>query len=221
MLKGKKAVLFDLDGTLVDSMWVWSEVDIRYLGEMGLSVPADLQEEIEGMGFTEVAEYFKKRFQISQDIEQIKETWNILAMDAYQNQVKLKPGIRSFLTYLKSQNIRTAVASSNSWELIEAVLKSHRIDRYFDCIVTSCEVQRGKPAPDVYLEAAGRLGVKPENCLVFEDIVAGIQSGKAAGMTTCAVEDAYSLAQREEKRRRADYYIESYDEVIKEALKEC
>ncbi len=202
-------------------MWVWSEVDIRYLGEMGLSVPADLQEEIEGMGFTEVAEYFKKRFQISQDIEQIKETWNILAMDAYQNQVKLKPGIRSFLTYLKSQNIRTAVASSNSWELIEAVLKSHRIDRYFDCIVTSCEVQRGKPAPDVYLEAAGRLGVKPENCLVFEDIVAGIQSGKAAGMTTCAVEDAYSLAQREEKRRRADYYIESYDEVIKEALKEC
>ena len=86
MLKGKKAVLFDLDGTLVDSMWVWSEVDIRYLGEMGLSVPADLQEEIEGMGFTEVAEYFKKRFQISQDIEQIKETWNILAMDAYQNQ---------------------------------------------------------------------------------------------------------------------------------------
>ena len=135
MLKGKKAVLFDLDGTLVDSMWVWSEVDIRYLGEMGLSVPADLQEEIEGMGFTEVAEYFKKRFQISQDIEQIKETWNILAMDAYQNQVKLKPGIRSFLTYLKSQNIRTAVASSNSWELIEAVLKSHRIDRYFDCIV--------------------------------------------------------------------------------------
>lgn len=202
-------------------MWVWSEVDIRYLGEMGLSVPADLQEEIEGMGFTEVAEYFKKRFQISQDVEQIKETWNILAMDAYQNQVKLKPGIRSFLTYLKSQNIRTAVASSNSWELIEAVLKSHRIDRYFDCIVTSCEVQRGKPAPDVYLEAAGRLGVKPENCLVFEDIVAGIQSGKAAGMTTCAVEDAYSLAQREEKRRRADYYIESYDEVIKEALKEC
>lgn len=202
-------------------MWVWSEVDIRYLGEMGLSVPADLQEEIEGMGFTEVAEYFKKRFQISQDIEQIKETWNILAMDAYQNQVKLKPGIRSFLTYLKSQNIRTAVASSNSRELIEAVLKSHRIDRYFDCIVTSCEVQRGKPAPDVYLEAAGRLGVKPENRLVFEDIVAGIQSGKAAGMTTCAVEDAYSLAQREEKRRRADYYIESYDEVIKEALKEC
>ena len=216
-----KYIFFDLDGTLVDSMWVWSEVDIRYLGEMGLSVPADLQEEIEGMGFTEVAEYFKKRFQISQDIEQIKETWNILAMDAYQNQVKLKPGIRSFLTYLKSQNIRTAVASSNSRELIEAVLKSHRIDRYFDCIVTSCEVQRGKPAPDVYLEAAGRLGVKPENCLVFEDIVAGIQSGKAAGMTTCAVEDAYSLAQREEKRRRADYYIESYDEVIKEALKEC
>ena len=154
MFENKDAVLFDLDGTLVDSMWVWPEVDIVYLGDMGLEVPGDLQEEIEGMGFTEVAQYFKQRFQIHDSVEQIKETWNRMAMDAYANRVPLKPGVRRLLEYLKQQKISMGVASSNSRELIDAVLKNHGIDQYFGCIVTACDVKKGKPAPDVYLEAA-------------------------------------------------------------------
>lgn len=214
MLEGKEAVLFDLDGTLVDSMWVWPEVDIVYLGRMGLSVPSDLQYEIDGMGFTEVAQYFKERFGISESIETIKKTWNEMAMDAYVHRVPLKPGVRNFLEYLKENQISMGVASSNSRELIEAVLDSHGIHQYFSCIVTACDVERGKPSPDVYLAAAKMLNVPPENCLVFEDIVAGIQAGKAAKMATCAVEDAYSAFQREEKRKEADYYIHSYEELL-------
>lgn len=214
MLEGKEAVLFDLDGTLVDSMWVWPEVDIVYLGRMGLSVPEDLQEKIEGMGFTEVALYFKQRFPISDSVEQIKETWNEMAMDAYVHRVPLKPGVRRLLKYLREHGIFMGVASSNSRELIEAVLKSQGIEQYFDCIVTSCDVKRGKPAPDVYLEAARKLKADPRKCLVFEDIVAGIQAGNAANMTTCAIEDSYSAAQRREKRQEADYYLTSYEELF-------
>ena len=214
MLKEKKAVIFDLDGTLVDSMWVWKEIDIEYLGRLGFSVPSDLQAAIEGMGFTEVAVYFKERFQIKDSIDEIKSAWQKMAMDKYCHEVPLKPGVSQFLPYLNERGIRMAVASSNDRMLIEETLKSHDIFKYFDCIVTACEVNRGKPAPDVYLKAAEKLGVSPEQCLVFEDFEAGIQAGKSAGMRVCAVEDEYSVPRRKEKRAAADYYIEDYKQII-------
>lgn len=214
MLKGKKAIIFDLDGTLVNSMWVWNQIDIDYLGALGYDVPPDLQPTIEGMGFTEVAVYFKKRFHIKDSIETIKKTWQDMAMDKYCHEIPLKPGVAEFLPYAGVQGIKMAVASSNDRGLIVAALKSHGILQYFDCIITACEVKKGKPAPDVYLEAAGRLHANPQECIVFEDIVPGILAGKNAGMTVCAVEDDYSIPQREEKRKTADYYIQSYEQVL-------
>lgn len=214
MLENKKAVLFDLDGTLVDSMWVWSSIDIEYLGSRNFKVPLEMQREIEGMSFTEVAVYFKDRFQLPESIEEIKDTWQRMAMDKYSHEVPLKPGVAQFLPYLKERGIRMGVASSNSMGLIEAVLTSHGIREYFSCIITSCEVNKGKPAPDVYLAAAKRLGAKPSQCLVFEDIVPGIMAGKNAGMAVCAVSDTYSAPQEEEKRACADYFIRSYEQVM-------
>lgn len=214
MLKDKKAVLFDLDGTLVDSMWVWSQIDIDYLGRHGLAVPEGLQQDVEGMGFTEVAIYFKERFHIEDSVEDIKKSWQDMAMEQYRNQVPLKPGSENFLKYLKSHGFKTAVASSNSLPLIEAALIGHGVREYFDAIITSCDVKKGKPAPDVYLEAARQLCTEPSACLVFEDIVPGIMAGKAAGMEVCAVHDKYSVFQEKEKRTCADYYIESYAQVL-------
>ena len=93
------------------------------------------------------------------------------------------------------------------------MVESLHISEYMDEIHTSCEVAKGKPAPDIYLLVADCLGVKPEECLVFEDISEGILSGKRAGMKTCAVEDDFSLPMKEEKKELADYYIVHYDEV--------
>jgi 16S rRNA pseudouridine516 synthase len=216
LLMGKKAVLFDLDGTLVDSMGVWKEIDIEFLGSHGLKLPQNLQQEIEGMSFTETACYFKDRFLLEESVDTIKTIWQDMAMDAYKNQVSLKPGVKEFLAYLKEEGFSMAVASSNAYDLIDAVLTGNRIRKYFPVVVISCEVERGKPAPDVYLEAARRLGVEPSDCLVFEDIVPGILSGKNAGMTTCAVWDAYSADQEDAKRRAADAYIDHYMELIPE-----
>ncbi len=220
MLKNKKAVLFDLDGTLVDSLWVWKQIDLDFLGERGFETPKELQGIVEGMSFTEVAVYFKERFQLKESVEEIKKIWQDMAMERYCHSIQTKPGVKPFLQYLKEHQILMAVASSNSRELIEATLKSHGIDSYFSAIVTACEVCAGKPAPDVYLEAARRLGVEPESCLVFEDIVMGIQAGAAAGMTTCAVKDDYSIPQDQEKRAIADYYIESYEQVMDHTYEE-
>lgn len=213
MLKNIQAVLFDLDGTLVDSMWVWRDIDIVYLGRFGLSLPESLQTEIEGKSFSETAVYIKERFDIPDSIEEMKAEWNRLAWDKYTHEVPLKKGARKFMDYCKAQNIRLGIATSNSKELVENIIKVHGLSDYFTGVVTGCEVERGKPSPDVYLEAAKRCGAAPCNCLVFEDIVPGIMAGKAAGMKVCAVEDEYSLKQEAEKRRLADYYIKDYDEI--------
>lgn len=105
MLKDKKAVIFDLDGTLVDSMGIWTGIDIEYLGRHGLSVPGDLQPAIEGFSFTEVAVYFKDRFGLTDSIEQIKDDWNRMAMDKYRCEVPLKPGAARFIGELKRRGL--------------------------------------------------------------------------------------------------------------------
>lgn len=205
-----KGVIFDLDGTLVDSMWVWNAIDREFLGDYGYQVPIDLNSRIGGMSFTETAEYFQEHFSLPLTVEEIKERWNEMAFDKYCHEVCLKPGAEAFLKHLKARGIPLGIATSNSRRLVEQVLKSHGIDGYFAFIVTACEVKAGKPAPDIYLKAAENLGVLPEECLVFEDIPAGILAGKAAGMLTCAVEDFWSRDKREELLRLADYYIEGY-----------
>ena len=210
MLEGIDAVIFDLDGSLVDSMWVWKSIDIEYLGRFGIPLPEKLQYEIQGMSFTETAMYFKEHFPIPDSIEQIKEDWNRMAWDKYMYEVPLKCGIPEFLAACRDNGIKLGIATSNSRELVENIAGVHKLRDYFTCIVTGCDVVRGKPAPDIYLEAAKQLDVSPERCLVFEDIVQGIQAGKNAGMRVCAVEDTYSAGERDQKRVLADYYIEDY-----------
>lgn len=214
MLKNTDAVIFDLDGSLVDSMWLWRAIDIEYLGKFGVSLPEDLQARIEGMSFHETAVYFKENFPIADSLEQIKETWNRMAWDKYANEVPLKPGIPEFLALCRKRGIRLGIATSNSRELVTNVVNVHHIQDSFSCIMTGCDVQKGKPAPDIYLAVADKLGTAPGRCLVFEDIVPGILAGKAAGMRVCAVEDAYSASSRDKKKELADYYIESYHELV-------
>lgn len=214
MWKEKKAVIFDLDGTLVDSMWMWRSIDREYLGGFGIALPEDLQKNISGMSFSETAAYFKEIFGIPDSVEDIKKTWNAMAMYKYTHEVPLKTGVLEFLKQLKEHGIRTGIATSNSLELVKAALKSLGVEEYFDEVHTACEVGKGKPAPDIYLLVAECLGAKPEECLVFEDIMEGILAGKNAGMEVCAVEDEFSAGVREEKQRIADYFIMDYTQLL-------
>jgi len=210
MMQNKDAVIFDLDGSLVDSMWIWRDIDIEYVGRFGIELPDNLQEELEGKSFSETADYFKERFPIPDSVEQIKADWNRMAWDKYLNEVPLKPGIPEFLDGCRRNGIKLGIATSNSRELVENIAKVHNLRDYFSCIMTACDVKKGKPAPDIYLAVAKKLGVEPGRCLVFEDIVPGIMAGKNAGMEVCAVEDAYSTHIKEQKEELADYYLEDF-----------
>ena len=213
-LNGKKAVLFDLDGTLVDSMWMWKDIDIEFLGRFGYGLPEDLQREIEGMSFSETASYFKERFSLPMTVEEIKDCWIAMSIEKYRTEVGLKPGALEFLKYCRERGIRTGVATSNGRDMVDAVIESLKIGDYLGEVATACEVAAGKPEPDIYLEVARRLSVEPEECLVFEDIPAGIVAGKRAGMTGLAVQDEFSKDLETEKRELADGFIRDYFELL-------
>ena len=218
MNKSYKAFIFDMDGTLIDSMWIWKDIDIEYLARFGHEILDGLQKNIEGMSFHQTAIYFKEHFNIPDNLDKIKEDWNKMAYDKYTYEVKVKKGVFSLLDYAKNNNIKLGIATSNSRELTDQILKVHNLTDYFDVIVTGSEVINGKPAPDIYLKAAEKLMVSVKNCLVFEDIIPGIKAGKNAGMDVCAVPDDYSKSTLEEKRALADYFVNYIDEVINEVM---
>lgn len=214
LLHGKRAALFDMDGTLIDSMGIWGDIDVEFLGERGIEVPHDLQKGIEGMSFSETAQYFKATFDLSETEEELKTIWNQMAYEKYRTVVPMKPGAAAFLRWLKAHGYATAVCTSNSRELIDMIIEHKGIGACVDFVVTACEVNAGKPAPDIYLRAARELGVEPAECVVFEDIPAGLLAGIRAGMTTCAVEDTYSEYCMEEKRQLADFVIHDFEDLL-------
>lgn len=216
LFDGTEAVIFDLDGSLVDSTWMWQEIDVEYLGRYGIKPPEDLHFSIGGKNFGETAVFFKEKFGLPDDVEQIKADWNQMAWDKYSNEVPLKEGASDFLNLCIKRNIKLGIATSNSRKLVENLIGVHGIGSYFGSIMTGTDGIKGKPAPDIYLAVAKELNVMPQRCLVFEDIVHGIMAGKAAGMKVCAVYDEASAMQDEEKRKLADYYIHDYRELVQD-----
>lgn len=212
------AVIFDLDGTLIDSMWVWEKIDECFLKEYHIEVPTDMDRELEGKSFTETAEYFKRRFKLEISVEGIKDRWNQLAREFYKTEVPLKEGAKEFLEKLKARDIKIGIATSNSVELVQAVLEALDIERYFSEIKTSCEVGKGKPFPDIYLKVAEGLKVEPSRCLIFEDIPNGIRAGKNAGMTAWLIKDRQSDEILNEAKAIADDYVINYYEAIQKLL---
>ena len=213
LLKDKKAVIFDLDGTLIDSMGLWTDIDREYLGRHGYELPDDYQAAIAGMSFYETAVYSRERFRINDTVEKIMQDWNDMAMDKYANHVPLKEGVRDFLPALKRRGILTGIATSNSMELVDACLDHLGVRHLFDEIHTSGEVAHGKPAPDIYLLVAETLGVKPDRCICFEDIPEGLTAGRSAGMMTVAVDDAYSSNLTLKKKELSDFFIKDYRDI--------
>lgn len=214
MLKNIDAVIFDIDGTLIDSMWVWTDIDDLFLEKYNLTEPVDFHEGMEGKSYSETAQYFLDIFpELPHTREELEEEWHQMAFDIYTKEISLKKGAYEFLLQMRKEGKKLGIATSNSRDLAEGVLANNRVLQYFDSVWTSDEAKAGKPAPDVYLRVAESLGIHPAKCLVFEDVPNGILAGKNAGMKVCAVDDAFSKSQEDVKRRLADYYIYDYDDI--------
>lgn len=214
ILDGKRGAIFDMDGTLVDSMWIWDAIDREYLARFGITPPEDLMAKIEGMTFQETAVYFRERFEIEDSLEKMMADWNEMAYEKYAHEVPLKDGAAELLALIEQRGMKIGIATSNSRELAEVSLKANGIFSEFDTIRTAGEVQKGKPEPDIYLSVMQEWGMDPADIIVFEDVPMGALAGKRAGMTVCGMEDASSEKRRELLKTIADYYARDFHEVI-------
>ena len=176
-----KGAIFDLDGTLLDSMGVWDQVDVDFLAKRGIEVPDDYMQKVAAMQFRQIAEYTIARFGLSDTPEALMEEWDHMARVMYATVVEAKPYAREYLAALKASGAKLAVATSLPPMLREPAMKHVGIFDYFDDVVSVDDAgDVGKTEPDVYLLAASRLGINPSDCTVFEDLLVGMRSAKSA-----------------------------------------
>jgi HAD superfamily hydrolase (TIGR01509 family) len=211
-----EAVVFDMDGVLIHSEEIWDEVREAYVRERGGRYDAEVQRSLMGMSSTEWSRYLHEKAGVPDEPEAINEEVVRRMLEAYRRRLPLADGAADAVQRLAAR-YRLGLASSSNRPLIDAVLEVTGLGQYFATTVSSEEVDRGKPAPDVYLEAARRLGVDPIRAAAVEDSHGGIRSAKAAGMRVIAIPnpsyppDAGSLAQ-------ADVVIRSLDELTSDLI---
>lgn len=212
-----EAVLFDMDGTLIETGDIWKKIDIQFFKDKNIDYDVEkLNKELEGLSINETAHFFVSKFDIEENEEQLLEYWNNLAMEFYTKKIPAKKGCIEFLKRLKEDGVKMAIGTSNSYVLAKAAIDALGISPYIDVLLTANECKAGKPDPDVYLQCAKRLGADPCKCIVFEDVLAGLMAGKAAGAKTVVMYDELSAHNWEEKKAFADYNYRDYFEVLED-----
>jgi HAD superfamily hydrolase (TIGR01509 family) len=209
-----KAVIFDLDGTLIDSMGIWQEVDYDFLLKRGIQAPENLFDDVKaGNSFSEIALHFKEKFQLPESPEEIMHEWTEMVKEKYMFSVKLKPFVLETLQYLQAKKIKIGIGTSNTMALTKMALQLNQVENFFDVIVYGNDSIKGKPYPDIFLEAANQMDVLPEKCVVIEDVFVGVQAAQNANMKVIAIEDEFSLRDRKKIEQTADFYAQNFHEI--------
>ena len=210
-----KGAIFDVDGTLLDSMEIWEDVGVRYLNSIGIEAEPDLGTVLFTMSIQEGAAYVKEHYHLSQEPEEIVQGVLDIISNYYKKTALLKSGAKELLEKLDKHNIPMTVASSNNKKEIEMAFERLGIAKYFDRIFTCEEVGAGKTKPDIYLRAAEYLGTRPEETVVFEDVIHAIRTAKQAGFQVVGIYDETSKDDQEEVQREADWYCREWAELMK------
>ncbi len=215
MIEKAQGLIFDLDGTIIDSSWVWDMVDIKFLGDRGFQVPEDYVETISPMGAENAAVYTIERFGLYKERpEDLVREWFDMAKKEYKDKVQCKPYAKTFIKKMKEQGKKLSIATSSDKELFIPTLEREGIIDSFDEIITVNQVPRGKNHPDIYIEAAKRMKIEKNSCVVFEDIITAIESAKRGGFGVVAVEDEKSLINKRAIMEIADKYITTFKQLL-------
>lgn len=208
------AHIFDFDGTVADSCYVWAEVDRIFFAKRGMEVPSSYLDAISTMSFKEGAIYTKTTYNIKESVEQIMSEWHNGAIDEYEQKVSLKPYVKAYIARLKNKGLKIGLATASNPEYYMPVLKKYGMADWFDFIVDGTKGLKGKDTPQMYLACAEGLGVKPKECVVYEDIYKGIKSAKFAGMMAIGVKEEHNYRDKDRIMALCDRYIEDFGELL-------
>jgi HAD superfamily hydrolase (TIGR01509 family) len=208
-----KGAIFDMDGTILDSIGVWDKIDYDYLAARGIEVPDDYAREISKLTTMECAKYSIERFGLKENPEELIAEWEDRVLYEYANNIALKKGAEEYILSLKKSGVKIALATSSSKRLYEAALKHCNIYSLFDAFVTTDDTVLGKGEPEVYLKAAEMIGVDIKDCVIFEDVPYAVMGAKKSGAKVCAVYDKRWANDEDDLRKTADMYIRSFDEL--------
>ena len=206
--------IFDLDGTLIDSVNIWRDIDEEFFKRRKIPEPEGFYATVSGLNLRQGAELVIGRFNLDENADDIISEWLDMALDAYSNKIFLKDGAKELLEKLRKAGKKLAVATANGKELYEPCLKNNGIYELFDSFARTDEVARRKGFPDVYELAAQRLGLSAEKCIVFEDILLGVKGAKLGGFSCAAVHHSHSEGDWEEMKRLADISVVSLRELL-------
>ena len=181
------AAVFDFDGTIARSGHVWSQVDHVFLESRGIEWTPDLSAELASRGFSKGAEYVIERYGLDETPEAICREWDAMGSELYPRLVELRPGAERYVRSLRAAGVPCALATTNDSRVLGSLAPRIDVEDLFDTVVYGNDVARDKNHPDIYLEAARRLGVPASSCVAFEDIAPALRSARTAGMATCAV----------------------------------
>lgn len=206
-----KGAIFDVDGTLLDSMEIWEDVAIRYLKSIGVEAEPDLPEVMFTMSLPEGAAYVKEHYRLTRETDEIIKGVLDIIRKYYEETAPLKPGVTKILEELSGKRIPMTVATSNNKEEVEAAFKRLGIASYFSRIFTCEEVGAGKTRPDIYMKAAEYMGTRPEETVIFEDVLHAIRTAKKAGFLAVGLYDEASKADQKAIEKEADWYAKSME----------
>ena len=210
--------IFDLDGTLIDSMHIWKDISSNYIESLGLKPEPGLNEKMKSYNLTRCSIYFSEHYNIDKTPEEILLDLRNFVSPFYHSKGTIKAGVLEYLKLLKQNDVKIALATACSKDLAIASLKANEIYEYFDLILTCDCVKSRKDQPTIYLEVLKRLNQDISTAWVFEDTHHACFTAKSAGFNLIAIEDAYSNNKKELIKNTADIYIKTFYDLLTEEI---